>query len=231
MSEKLQKVLARVGLGSRRALEEWIQEGRIKVNGKVANLGDRVTSKDKIHVDDRLIKLPQETETQILLYNKPEGEVCTRSDPEGRPTVFSNLPKLETGRWVAIGRLDINTSGLLIFTNDGELANRLMHPSEEVEREYVVRVIGEVDYMVIKRLLQGVELEDGLAKLDSIKPMKSEGRNQWYKVIVREGRNRLVRRLWQSQNVTVNRLTRIRYGEYELPRDLKKGEFRIIQSF
>jgi 23S rRNA pseudouridine2605 synthase len=225
MSEKLQKVLARAGKGSRRELETFISAGRVSVNGVVAYLGDRVDGTEQIRLDGHLIKLKDVSEDfcRILVYNKPEGEMCTRKDPEGRPTVFDRLPPLEGGRWVAVGRLDINTSGMLLFTTDGELANRLMHPSRKVEREYAVRVFGEVDEAMLQRLRAGVKLEDGPAKFNSITYRGGEGRNHWFHVVLTEGRNREVRRLWESQEVQVSRLIRVRYGDLEMNRQLPAG--------
>jgi len=233
MTEKLQKVLAREGLASRREIERWIGEGRISVNGKKATLGDRVEVTDKIRVDGRsvAVKAPEKQTTRVILYHKPEGEVCTRSDPEGRPTVFERLPKMKSGRWINVGRLDFNTSGLLLFTNDGELANRLMHPSSELEREYAVRVFGEVKPEVIKRLTQGVKLEDGIGRFNSVQKRGGAGLNQWYHVIIKEGRNREVRRLWESQGVTVSRLIRIRFGDVSLPKYLARGRWKEIEDF
>jgi len=194
MSEKLQKVLAAAGYGSRRELEQWITDGRVEVNGKPAKLGDRVTAEDAINVDGKRIKLAAaDRKIRVLLYNKPEGEVCTRSDPEGRKTVFDNLPRLAGERWVVVGRLDMNTTGLLLFTNNGELANRLMHPSYQVDREYLVRVHGAVDDAMIKRLREGVLLEDGPAKFSDVVPGERVGSNGWYTVALVEGRNREVR--------------------------------------
>ncbi|MDF2868117.1 MAG: ribosomal large subunit pseudouridine synthase [Gammaproteobacteria bacterium] len=233
MSEKLQKILANAGLGSRRALEEWIKNGRVKLNGKVAELGARATIEDKIEVDGRLIRFNHhfaEEQPAVLLYHKPAGEVCTRSDPEGRPTVFDNLPRVRNKRWVIVGRLDLNTSGLLLFTTDGELANRLMHPSYEIEREYAVRVWGEVDQLILTNLQKGVMLEDGLARFDKIQDAGGAGKNHWYHVILTEGRNREVRRLWESQGVTVSRLIRVRFGNIQLPRDLRIGSSRLLEQ-
>ncbi|KID58713.1 23S rRNA pseudouridine(2605) synthase RluB [Pseudoalteromonas luteoviolacea] len=225
MSEKLQKVLARAGVGSRREMEKYIDSNRVSVDGKVAKLGDRVEENAVIRVDGHVVKIEQKEERicRVLMYHKPEGELCTRKDPEGRRTVFDRLPRLEGDRWIAIGRLDINTSGLLLFTNDGELANRLMHPKYEVEREYSVRVFGEVTNQTLKTLSQGVELEDGPAKFLSIKPRGGEGINKWFNVTLTEGRNREVRRLWQSQEVEVSRLIRVRYGKLELNKRLPQG--------
>lgn len=227
MSEKLQKVLARVGLGSRRHMEEAIIQGRVSVNGKIAEIGQRIESSDELRVDGRRVSfsLEEETRRRVLVYYKPEGEICSRQDPEGRPTVFDNLPLLKGERWVMVGRLDINSSGLLLFTNDGELANRLMHPSNEVEREYAVRVMGEVTPEARQNLLNGVMLEDGSAKFETFSEVGGEGINRWYEVVVKEGRNREVRRLFESQDLRVSRLLRIRYGTVALPRHLHTGRW------
>lgn len=227
MTEKLQKVLARAAIGSRREMERWIEEGRIKVNGRIAQLGDRVTETDKIFIDNkRIYTVPaEEKKTRVLIYHKPEGEICTRHDPEGRSSVFEKLPALRGERWILVGRLDINSSGLLLFTTNGELANRLMHPSRAIEREYAVRVLGEVDAATIQQLLVGVELEDGLAKFDRIAEAGGDGANHWYHVVLQEGRNREVRRLWESQGVRVSRLIRVRYGIITLPRALHLGNY------
>ncbi|PIE44053.1 MAG: 23S rRNA pseudouridine(2605) synthase RluB [Gammaproteobacteria bacterium] len=228
--EKLQKVLARAGVGSRRGVEEMISAGRIVVNGKLASLGLRVMATDTIVVDGKKVKVRpvEELACRVIVYNKPEGEVTTRSDPEGRRTVFSQLPPLEEGRWIAIGRLDINTTGLLMFTNDGELANKLMHPSARVDREYAVRVLGKVDDEVLKNLKEGVYLEDGVAKFSDISEAGGEGANHWYHVVLMEGKNREVRRLWASQGVTVSRLKRVRYGCIFMPSRLKAGSWEEL---
>jgi len=226
MSEKLQKVLARAGVASRRASEVLIADGKVIVNGRTATLGDRVSPSDRIVVDGQPVsqeKLIQQA-CQIILYHKKEGEICTRNDPEKRPTVFKNLPKLKKGNWIAVGRLDINTSGLMVFTTDGELANRLMHPSSEIEREYAARCFGRVDEEVAQRLLAGVMLEDGIAKFDKIMDSGGEGSNHWYHVVLKEGRNREVRRLWESQGVAVSRLVRVRFGDIWLERSLRPGK-------
>ncbi|MNZ26679.1 Ribosomal large subunit pseudouridine synthase B [compost metagenome] len=231
--EKLQKVLARLGVGSRRDVEAWIEEGRVKVNGAVATLGQRVDSRDAIAVDDHLIRreAAEENVRRVLIYNKPEGEICTRDDPEGRPTVFDRLPRLRSGRWINIGRLDINTTGLLLFTTDGELANRLMHPSYEMDREYAVRVRGEVDEEMLERLKNGVMLEDGPAKFSDIQQAPGgEGFNHWYHVVVMEGRNREVRRLWESQGLVVSRLKRVRFGPVFLTSELTMGRYREMDQ-
>ena len=231
MSEKLQKVLARAGVGSRREMETVISEGRVSVNGKVATLGDRVEAKDVIRVDGHQISVPTLNDVicRVLAYHKPEGEVCTRHDPEGRPTVFDRLPRIKDSRWVAVGRLDVNTSGLLLFTTDGELANRLMHPSHEVEREYAVRVFGEVTEGMLQKLRRGVQLEDGPAKFDKITAGGGEGLNQWFNVTLCEGRNREVRRLWESLEVQVSRLMRIRYGDIKLDKTLPRGGWAELE--
>jgi len=225
-SQKLQKIMANNGLGSRREMERWIQEGRVSINGTKASLGDRAELSDQIRVDGHLITRDKEqSPCRILMYNKPEGELCARVDPQGRPTVFERLPQLTGERWITVGRLDINTSGLLLFTNDGELANRLMHPSHEVEREYAVRVFGEVTPKMLRMLCEGIELEDGMAKFNHIhvRPGDPESHNHWFNVTLSEGRNREVRRLWESQGVQVSRLMRVRYGNLELFKRLPQG--------
>lgn len=226
MSEKIQKVLANAGVGSRRQVEAWIQEGRITVNGRLATIGDRMTYRDKVCVDGREIKLVKSKNqaSRVLIYHKPEGEICSRSDPEGRPTIFDSLPIIRNSRWICVGRLDFNTSGLLLITNDGELANQLMHPSSEIEREYAVRVRGEVDAEILIKLEKGIQLEDGLAKFNNIVDAGGAGSNHWFHVTVREGRNRLVRRLWEALGFTVSRLIRIRFGPVYLPSGLRRGK-------
>ena len=232
MAERIQKVLARAGYGSRRQLEVLIKEGKVSVNGSIAKLGDQVDIGDSLRLDDkplsakRLWQKPQ----QVLLYNKPVGEVCTRKDPEGRRTIFQSLPIPEEGRWVSVGRLDINTSGLIILTTDGELANRLMHPSNEMDREYAVRVLGAVGPEIMQNLRDGVELEDGKAKFNDIQEAGGEGANHWYHVVIQEGRNREVRRLWESQGVQVSRLMRVRYGPIIIPSQLKMGRWMMLEG-
>ena len=229
--DKLHKVLANQGLGARREIEDWIAAGRIMVNGKIAQLGDRVSGKEKIEIDGRLIRIRRDSEDdapRVLVYHKPEGEVCTRKDEEDRKTVFENLPVLRGKRWVLVGRLDINTSGLILLTTDGALANRLMHPSSEFEREYAVRILGGVDDEVRDRLLKGVMLEDGMASFKSISTAGGEGANRWFHVVVSEGRNRLVRRLWESQDLVVSRLMRVRYGNITLPKGLGRGKYKEL---
>ena len=232
MSEKLQKVLARAGLGSRREMETWIEAGRVSINGEVASLGQRAEEQDKIRVDGKLLdaKATSGGHLRVLLYHKPTGEICSRSDPEGRTTIFEHLPNISNGRWVSVGRLDFNTSGLLLVTNDGDIANRLMHPSQEFEREYAVRIKGIVDEPMLKRLKQGVELEDGPAHFDRIIDVGGERSNHWYHVVIKEGRNREVRRLWESQEVVVSRLIRVRFGPISLPRNLPHGRWREVEG-
>ncbi|KAA1192445.1 pseudouridine synthase [Pseudohalioglobus sediminis] len=223
--EKLQKVLARTGLGSRREMERWIEQGRISVDGKPAALGDRVSGTARIAVDGKALNTAPAQETRCILYHKPTGEVCSRKDPQGRRTVYERLPKLKAGRWISIGRLDFNTSGLLLFTTDGELANKLMHPSSNIEREYMVRVMGEWDEATLQRLLEGVMLEDGMARFTDIQDGGGDGINHWFYVVIMEGRNREVRRLWESQGLTVSRLKRVRYGEVFIPSRVKQGQW------
>ncbi len=231
MSEKIQKVLANAGIGSRRQIETWISENRISVNGVTAKIGDRIEGTERISVDGREVRLVKSktTRARVLVYHKPEGELCSRSDPEGRPTVFDHLPMLRNGRWITVGRLDYNTSGLLLLTNDGELANRLMHPSSEIEREYASRIQGEVSPNILKKLRKGVKLEDGYAQFHEISDAGGEGTNHWYHVLVKEGRNRVVRRLWESQGLTVSRLIRVRFGSLCLPRNLRRGKWLELE--
>ena len=230
MSERLQKALARAGYGSRRLLEVAITEGRVSVNGATALLGAKIEKEDKVVFDGKPVptaKLFEEARL-VIAYHKPEGEVCTRSDPEGRPTIFDRLPKIAQGRWIAVGRLDINTSGLILLTTDGELANRLMHPSNGVDREYLARIHGDVTEEQLERLVDGVILDDGPARFTDIvrHPEADQGRrNNWFYVALMEGRNREVRRLWESQGLQVNRLKRVRYGCIFLPSFLKQGHF------
>jgi 23S rRNA pseudouridine2605 synthase len=224
LEERLHKVLAQAGLGSRRALEERIAQGLVKVNGEVARTGQSVGSGDRIELDGKTFVASALTEpASVLIYNKPEGQVTTREDPEGRPTIFESLPRLKGARWIAVGRLDINTTGLLLLTTDGELAHALMHPSNEIEREYVCRIPGEVPQNIVDRLARGVALEDGPAKFEKIERINATGSHSWFQVMLTEGRNREVRRLWESQGYQVSRLKRVRYGEITLPRLLKRG--------
>ena len=230
--ERLQKILSQAGFGSRRALEAWISKGLVRVNGAVAKLGDSAGPDDKIAVNDKLIRNPLDKNDaiRVLLYHKPIGEICSRSDPDHPQTVFDNIPPIKNGRWVMVGRLDINTSGLLIFTNSGELANHLMHPKFGLEREYAVRVHGEVTDAIIQKLRKGIQLDDGVAQFQKIVFQGGEGTNSWYHVVLTEGKNREVRRLWESQNIEVSRLIRIRYGKLELPRALSRGQFMELPA-
>ena len=232
MSEKLQKVLARVGLGSRRYMEEVIAAGRVSINGRVAQVGERIEPTDELRIDGRKVQFQIEDEIRrrVLIYYKPEGEICSRNDPESRPTVFEQLPSIPGDRWVMVGRLDINSTGLLLFTNDGELANRLMHPSNEIEREYAVRVMGEVTPQLKKNMTEGVVLDDGPAKFESFSEIGGEGINRWYQVVVKEGRNREVRRIFESQGLKVSRLLRTRYGTVILPRELRTGRWMELDK-
>ncbi len=240
--QRIQKILAQAGVASRRAIEALIREGRITVNGERAAIGQKVAPGDRVLVDGKGIALPRGEETiRVLAYKKRTGEIVTRDDPEGRRTVFRKLPELDTGRWIAIGRLDINTSGLLLFTTSGELARRLMHPSFEVEREYAVRVLGEVDDAMLVRLADGVRLDDGQGRFEKV--WRSDGpgaededgggagaANRWFQVVVKQGRNRLVRRLWESQRCQVSRLIRVRYGPVELGRGIRSAGWRELEA-
>lgn len=227
MKERLQKLLSQAGFGSRREMERWIEQGLVQVNGSVAKVGDSAGPHDKISVKGRPISNPLKAQekTRILIYHKPVGEISSRQDPKHSKTVFDRLPYLKNGRWVQVGRLDINTSGLLLFTNDGDLANRLMHPRFGLEREYAVRIHGQVSQESIHAMIKGVELDDGPAQFKRVDFRGGEGANSWYHVTLTEGRNREVRRLWQSQGVEVSRLIRIRYGNFTMPRSLARGNF------
>ena len=231
MAERIQKVLARAGFGSRRGIEAQIKAGLVSVNGSTASLGDQIRAGDTVRLDGKVLsakRLWEAPPPEVILYNKPVGEVCTRSDPEGRRTIFQSLPQPAEGRWVSVGRLDINTSGLIILTTDGELANRLMHPSNEMDREYAVRVLGEVTTEMMRNLREGVELEDGMAKFMDIQTAGGEGANQWYHVVIQEGRNREIRRLWESQGLQVSRLMRVRYGPIIIPNTLRMGRYQLL---
>ncbi len=230
-TQRLHKLMALAGLGSRRDMEELVVSGRVTVNGEPAKQGQGVTQYDMVRLDNRHIKLPFEAELpQVLIYHKPEGEIVSQDDPEGRASVFDKLPRIKQGKWIAIGRLDMNTSGLLIFTNSGELANRFMHPRYEVEREYAVRIFGELTEGQMLTLTQGIELEDGPAKFDSISPQGGEGANHWYQVVIREGRNREVRRLFEAFQLPVSRLMRVRFGPVNLPPRVKRGTMLKLEQ-
>lgn len=230
MSERIQKALAAAGLASRRQIETWITEGRIKVNGEPAKLGDRVIPSDRLTVDGRRVRLsnPTRSTPRVIAYHKTIGEVCARSDPDQRPTVFDRLPGVRQGRWIAVGRLDLNTCGLMLFTTDGELANALMHPSTGIEREYAVRVLGEPKPADLRRLTDGVTLDDGPAHFDRVTKGGGEGSNQWYRVVLQEGRKREVRRLWEAIGLKVSRLIRTKFGPIVLERGLPRGKYRQL---
>jgi 23S rRNA pseudouridine2605 synthase len=234
---RLQKLLAGAGLGSRRAIEEWIRDGRVTIGGRTAQLGDKATPADDVRLDGRKLELKAEqlSTRELLLYYKPVGEVTTRSDPQGRPTVFERLPVPDAGRWITVGRLDVNTSGLLLLTTDGELAHRLMHPSSEVEREYRVRLRGRPGPEVLRQVLKGVPLEDGPARFDAVRPEPAapgapepDASHSIFRVVLHEGRNREVRRLWNAVGFEVSRLVRVRYGPIELPPEMRPGTSRAI---
>ena len=227
--QRLQKLIAQAGLASRRQAEAWIEAGRVQVNGKSAKLGDRAASNDVVTVDGR--PLPEGAETcQVLAYHKPAGQITSRSDEQDRPTVFDNLPELSHGRWIAVGRLDFQTSGLLLLTTDGQLANRLMHPSGQVQRRYLARVRGTPRQEQLERLTAGVELEDGMAKFEYVREKRGQGSNRWYEVALREGRNRAVRRMWEAVGLDVGRLIRIGYGPISLDRNHPAGEVRWLSG-
>ena len=227
----MQKLLAQAGFGSRREIEDWITAGRLTLNGRLAQLGNRATPRDRIELDGKPMVFERApAEVRVLVYHKPEGELVSRSDPKGRPTVFAQLPKIAGAKWMSIGRLDYNTSGLLLFTNAGELAHRLMHPSFRIEREYAVRIFGGLEDKEVARLLAGIELGDGTAAFGKIVPAGGDGANRWYKVTLQEGRNREVRRLIEALGKQVSRLMRLRYGPVCLPEDLKPGEWRELAA-
>ena len=225
--ERIQKVMAQAGVGSRRQIESWVREGRITVDGKTAEIGQLITREQRFTLNGKPIRLRPKAPTKVLILNKPEGVICSRNDPEHSKTVFELLPRTKHDRWVLVGRLDINTSGLLLVTNNGELANRLMHPSSEIEREYAVRVLGEATPEQLKQLIDGVELEDGHAAFLSISDAEGTGSNRWYHVVLKEGKNREVRRLWDAVGLKVSRLIRIRYGMIGLPR-LLRGQYKDL---
>jgi len=231
MAERLQKWLAAKGVASRRELERWITAGRISVDGQVATLGQKVEGTERILVDGKPVRnANREVRKRTLMYHKPAGEICTRSDPEGRRMIFHSLPKVIGARWISVGRLDVQTTGLLIVTTDGDLANRLMHPSSELQREYVVRALGELSPEQLTELQSGVQLEDGPARFESIDITPGEGANRSYHVTVAEGRNRIVRRLFEAVGVRVNRLMRVRYGSLSMPRNLRPGQYRELEA-
>lgn len=225
MSEKLHKVLARTGLGSRREIEKWIEQGRVTIDGQIAHVGVRVGPNTQISVDGKTVSASRSPEPhRVIVYNKPEGQICTRFDPQGRPTVYEHLPPLRHGQWISVGRLDINTSGLLIFTTDGELAQRLMHPRYGIEREYLVRAAGELTKTQRRRLIEGITVDGRPTAFKGIRAQRSSGGvNRWYRVVITQGRYREVRRLFGAMGISVNRLKRLRFGCIELPKDLAPG--------
>ncbi len=225
MSERIQKFLANQGIASRREIERWIKAGEILVNGQLCTIGQAIDGTERIEVRGELIELKANVHSRVIMYHKPTGEIVSRSDPENRPTVFHSLPNIKTGRWVSVGRLDINTSGLLLLTTDGKLANDLMHPSNQIEREYQVRVQGKITNEIMSNIQNGVQLEDGLAKLKILEVKEGKGSNTWCTVVLQEGRNREVRRIWESQDLRVSRLIRTRYGSIELPADMRLGKY------
>ena len=232
MKQRIHKVLADHGHGSRRGIEQLIKKNKVEVNGKIAKICQLVSEKDSFKIEGKNIVLSRKgnKDIRILMYNKKVGEVSTRHDPENRPTVFDNLPRLNSERWVSVGRLDVNTSGLMLFTNKGELANKLMHPSSVIEREYVARIHGLVTEKVLRKLINGVKLEDGLARFTDVQEGKKGKTNQWFAMVIMEGRTREVRRLWESQNLQVSRLKRVRYGDLFLPANLKQGSYKELSK-
>ncbi len=230
MKTRIHKILADHGVGSRRGIESLIRQKKVLVNGSLATIGQLVTEKDIFQVEGKTIKLSKKdpTKKRILMYNKKVGEISSRNDPDHKNTIFDSLPKLRSGRWVSIGRLDINTSGLILFTNDGALANKLMHPSSNIEREYVARVHGNVTENIIANLVEGVDLEDGYAKFTDVQEGRKGNTNQWFAMVIMEGRTREVRRLWESQGLEISRLKRVRYGNLFLPAQLKQGAFKEL---
>jgi 23S rRNA pseudouridine2605 synthase len=230
-SQKLHKVLAQAGLGSRRLMEEWIREGKVTVNGTPATIGTRVKPSDAIRIGRKSVRWPATHRLpRVLVYHKPEGEIVSHEDPEERASVFERLPPLRGAKWLAVGRLDYNTSGLLIFTTSGELANRMMHPRFAVEREYAVRIVGQLNASQLERLRNGIELSDGPAKCDAIADEGGEGSNHWYRIVLREGRNRVVRRMFEALGLTVSRLIRVRFGVVALPPRLKRGQLTSLPA-
>lgn len=225
MAERIQKFLANQGIASRREIERWIKAGDVVVDGELCTLGQAITGSEKIEIRGEAIELKASVHSRVIMYHKPEGQIVSRSDPDNRPTVFQNLPHLKSGRWVSVGRLDINTSGLLLLTTDGKLANDLMHPRNQVEREYQVRVQGEITNEIMSNIQNGVQLEDGIAKLKILEVKEGKGSNTWCRVVLHEGRNREVRRIWESQDLRVSRLIRTRYGSVDLPADMRIGKY------
>ena len=232
MKTRIHKILADHGIGSRRGIESLIKQRKVKVNGELATLGQLVSEHDIFEVEGRTVRLSKKdpSKKRILMYNKKVGEISSRNDPDHKKTIFDSLPKLKSGRWVSVGRLDINTSGLILFTNDGSLANQLMHPSSNIEREYIARVHGQVTDQILNNLMQGVKLEDGFAKFTDVQGGRKGNTNQWFAMVIMEGRTREVRRLWESQGLEISRLKRVRYGSLFLPASLKQGAFKELSK-
>ena len=232
MKTRIHKILADHGIGSRRGIESLIKQRKVKVNGELATLGQLVSEHDIFEVEGRTVRLSKKdpSKKRILMYNKKVGEISSRNDPDHKKTIFDSLPKLKSGRWVSVGRLDINTSGLILFTNDGSLANQLMHPSSNIEREYIARVHGQVTDQILNNLMKGVKLEDGLAKFTDVQGGRKGNTNQWFAMVIMEGRTREVRRLWESQGLEISRLKRVRYGSLFLPASLKQGAFKELSK-
>ena len=232
MKTRIHKILADHGIGSRRGIESLIKQRKVKVNGELATLGQLVSEHDIFEVEGRTVRLSKKdsSKRRILMYNKKVGEISSRNDPDHKKTIFDSLPKLKSGRWVSVGRLDINTSGLILFTNDGSLANQLMHPSSNIEREYIARVHGQVTDQILNNLMKGVKLEDGFAKFTDVQGGRKGNTNQWFAMVIMEGRTREVRRLWESQGLEISRLKRVRYGSLFLPASLKQGAFKELSK-
>ena len=230
MKIRIHKILADHGIGSRRGIESLIRQKKVLVNGQLAIIGQLVSEKDTFEIEGRSIKLLKKdpTKRRVLMYNKKVGEISSRNDPDHKKTIFDSLPKLRSGRWVSVGRLDINTSGLILFSNDGSFANNLMHPSSNIEREYVARVHGHVSEKIVNNLIKGVKLEDGFAKFSDVQGGRKGNTNQWFAMVIMEGRSREVRRLWESQGLEISRLKRVRYGNMFLPATLKQGAFKEL---
>ncbi len=232
MKTRIHKILADHGIGSRRGIESLIKQRKVKVNGELATLGQLVSEHDIFEVEGRTVRLSKKdpSKKRILMYNKKVGEISSRNDPDHKKTIFDSLPKLKSGRWVSVGRLDINTSGLILFTNDGSLANQLMHPSSNIEREYIARVHGQVTDQILNNLMKGIKLEDGFAKFTDVQGGRKGNTNQWFAMVIMEGRTREVRRLWESQGLEISRLKRVRYGSLFLPASLKQGAFKELSK-
>jgi len=232
LKTRIHKILADHGIGSRRGIESLIKQRKVKVNGELATLGQLVSEHDTFEVEGRTVRLSKKdpSKKRILMYNKKVGEISSRNDPDHKKTIFDSLPKLKSGRWVSVGRLDINTSGLILFTNDGSLANQLMHPSSNIEREYIARVHGQVTDQILNNLMKGVKLEDGFAKFTDVQGGRKGNTNQWFAMVIMEGRTREVRRLWESQGLEISRLKRVRYGSLFLPASLKQGAFKELSK-